>query len=318
MFGAYRFLLAALVALSHFRVQYAGFNPGQWAVISFYTLSGVLMERQFQKLSFTGNGKLAFYLDRFLRIYPLYFVVLLLAWFGSQLSGRGALANFALLPLNYSDFTGVPILIGPAWSLACETHFYILVPLLVLCSTKTLRLILLFSLSLFVISPFLPYSRFWAFTGFPGILFTFTGGMLINRKDFHFIKKLWTAMGFLLITFGITKFSHMGLPTGIHINVAIGYLIALTAIPYLDRFSPKIKWDKILGLFSYPLFLCHGIVSEFVQRHFPMANPFTLLFASILFSVILILVVEVPFDHMRYRVRVTMPGRMSGRIRLNP
>jgi hypothetical protein len=30
MFGAYRFILAAFVALSHFGVVVAGFNPGQW------------------------------------------------------------------------------------------------------------------------------------------------------------------------------------------------------------------------------------------------------------------------------------------------
>ncbi len=125
MFGAYRLVMAALVALSHFGVQYAGFNPGQWAVICFYTLSGLLMERQHQKLGGPGS----FYVDRLLRIYPVYLTVLLLASLGHQLSWAGKFANITLFPLNYSSFTGVPILIGPAWSLACEAHFYLLVPL---------------------------------------------------------------------------------------------------------------------------------------------------------------------------------------------
>jgi peptidoglycan/LPS O-acetylase OafA/YrhL len=111
MFGAYRFILAAFVALSHFGAVVAGFNPGQWAVICFYTLSGLLMERQFHKLSQHANGTAAFYLDRFLRIYSLFLVVLLLAWAGNRLSWGTAVANVTLLPMNYSSLLGIPTLI---------------------------------------------------------------------------------------------------------------------------------------------------------------------------------------------------------------
>jgi len=298
MFGTYRFILASLVALSHFGVQYAGFNPGQWAVVSFYTLSGLLMERQSRKLGTSG-----FYWDRLLRIYPLYLVVLLLAAIENHPSWIESIANIALLPLNYSYFTGINILIAPAWSLACEAHFYLLVPLLVLCSTKTLRIVLASSLSLFAISPFLPCSTFLAYTGLPGILFAFVSGILINRKDFSFIKKLWVTMFGLLVAFAGSKVFHSGLLTGIHINVSVGYLAAIAIIPCLDRFSPKAGWDKILGLFSYPLFLCHGVVAAFVQHHFSISNPLLLLLAALCFSAVLILTVEIPFDRVRYGLR---------------
>jgi peptidoglycan/LPS O-acetylase OafA/YrhL len=303
MFGTYRFILAALVALSHFGIRAAGFNPGQWAVICFYTLSGLLMERQFQKLSQKGNGTKAFYLDRFLRIYPLFLIALLFAWAGNTLSWEGALANIMLLPLNYTFFTGFPMLIAPSWSLACESHFYLLVPLLVLCSTKVLRLILCASLCFFMITPWLPNSTFWAYIGLPGIFFTFLSGILINRKEIVFVKVIWVIMLFLLIAFGLTKCFHTGLPTGIHINIAIGYLIAIIATILLDKFSPDAKWDKSLGLVSYPLFLCHGVVAEFLEQHWQIYKPFELLFASILFAILLILVIEIPFDTIRYRLR---------------
>jgi peptidoglycan/LPS O-acetylase OafA/YrhL len=298
MFGTYRFILASLVALSHFGVQHAGFNPGQWAVVSFYTLSGLLMERQCGKL---GNG--GFYLDRLLRIYPLYLAVLLLAACENHPSWIETAANISLLPLNYSFFTGITILIGPAWSLACEAHFYLLVPLLVLCSTKMLRVILLSSLSLFAMSPFLPCSTFLAYTGLPGILFTFASGMLINRRDFFFLKIIWSAMLVLLAAFAGGKLFHSGLPTGIHINVCLGYLAAIVIISRLDRFPRGAGWDNVLGMFSYPLFLCHGVVAAFVQNHFSVSNPLLLLAASVCFSAILILTVEIPFDRVRYGLR---------------
>lgn len=303
MFGAYRFILAAFVALSHFGVIIAGFNPGQWAVICFYTLSGLLMERQFQKLSQEFNGIAAFYLDRFLRIYPLFFVVLLLSWVGSRLSWGAAAANVTLLPLNYSSLFGIPVLIAPSWSLACEVHFYLALPLLAFLSTRILRVILIASLFLFAVSPLLPNSTFWAFTGLPGILFTFLSGILINRKEYRFIQILWLTMLVLLITFGLTKYLHMGLRTGIHINVTIGCLIALISTVSLDKLSPRVQWDRILGLFSYPLFLCHELAAEFIGRHWHIWNPLELLLGAILLAGILILIVEIPCDRFRYRMR---------------
>lgn len=301
MFGGYRFFLAALVALSHFGVQVAGFNPGQWAVVSFYTLSGLLMERQFKKLAVNGSGAAAFYLDRFLRIYPLFLAVLLLTLIVSPVTFEIGLVNGLLLPLNYHEFLNVPLLISPTWSLACEAHFYLLVPLLVMCPTKTLKWLLGASLGLFMLSPFLPHSTFWAYTGLPGILFTFVTGILINRKEHKFIKTAWGIMLMLLFAFGITKYAHTGLPTGIHINVAIGYLIAVAAVSYLDRFDAGKKWDKFFGLFSYPLFLCHGLVQELAGGG--KCSAVVLLAASVLFSAVLITVVEIPFDRIRYRVR---------------
>jgi peptidoglycan/LPS O-acetylase OafA/YrhL len=309
MFGSYRFLLAILVALSHFGIQAGGFNPGQWAVISFYVLSGLLMERQFHKLSPRGKEFGGFYLDRFLRVYPLFVVVLLLVWTQTHLAWSEAVENVALLPLNYHDFSGVRVLISPSWSLACEAHFYLLVPLLAVCSTKTLRIVAGGSLGLFAVSPLLPHAGFWAYVGLPGILFTFVTGILINREDVFFRKMLGLVMVGLLAGFIATKLAHAGLPTGIHINVAIGYLVAAVVVPRLDQLPANLKWDKYLGLFAFPLFLCHGPLAEFIESHWRVSHAFVLLFWSVLLSLLLILTVEIPFDLIRYRIRAASKRR---------
>jgi peptidoglycan/LPS O-acetylase OafA/YrhL len=302
MFGAYRLILASLVALSHFGLIVAGFNPGQWSVLSFYVLSGYLMEHQFHKLSKAGDSR-AFYADRFLRVFPIYCSVLILAALLTPPAWWVFLVNATLIPLNYSIFTGIPVLIGPAWSLACEVQFYLLVPLLGRASTQMLRRLTLGSMAVFIVSPFLPCPAFWAYTGLPGILFAFLSGMLIKRKDTQFLRYAWIMFLGLLAVFAVSKFGHWGLLTGIHINVCLGYLFALPSVSWLSTFRPDAKWDQRLGLLSYPLFLVHLPLGVFLAARLAYANMFLLLGLAILAAGLLVLFVERPFDRLRYKVR---------------
>ena len=94
MFGTFRLILACLVALSHFGLVVQGFNPGQWAVVSFYVLSGYLMQGQVKKL---GTTRL-FWLDRFLRIFPLYVLVVLFGAWVERASPSLIATNLCLFP----------------------------------------------------------------------------------------------------------------------------------------------------------------------------------------------------------------------------
>ena len=135
-----------------------GLNPGGWAVIAFYVLSGFLMERQYRKLCPRGGSR-AFYFDRLLRIFPLYVTVLVLAGILVPRSFSTVVANLLLFPTNYFEFTGGTAMVGVAWSLACEAHFYLLVPFLARASTKALRWMAAGSVAVFIVSPFLLIRR---------------------------------------------------------------------------------------------------------------------------------------------------------------
>ncbi|NTW49502.1 MAG: acyltransferase [Chlorobiales bacterium] len=301
MFGTYRLILALLVALSHFGFTKAGLHPGQWAVIAFYILSGFLMERQFTKLAPTGI--LSFYIDRILRIYPLYIVALILTIPFFQITWQEVIVNAALIPLNYYEFTNTHLLIGPAFSLACEVHFYLLVPFLATRSTKTLRIIFWSSLFIFAISPFLHYNTFFAYTGIPGTLFIFITGIFINRNEEKTVKAAQVVIPILLVLFGLSKFFPTGLHSGINISVCIGYILAVPIIQRLVVLSPKNKWDKALGLLSYPLFLIHETVKLALQKEFQVSNILMQLFISVIVAALLVFIVEKPFDYLRYRIR---------------
>jgi len=312
MFGAYRFVLSLLVALSHDGVQFHGFNPGQWSVVCFYVLSGLLMERQYNKLAVQG-GSLSFYVDRLLRVFPLYLSVVLLCVLTTRVPWRDLAANLALLPLNYATFSHVAVYVGPAWSLACEFQFYLLVPVLVVLPTRALRCLIAASLTLFALSPFLPNTAFWAYVGLPGILFTFLSGILINRKDWAALRVCYAMVAFLCAAFLFSKLASLGLPSGINCNVCIGYLAAIPATAYLARLSPKVYLDRALGLFSYPLFLIHTLVLELCFTYFPTAvTVWKFIGLSLLASCCLIILVEVPSDFVRYKVRAAKVPRAKG------
>jgi len=303
MFGVYRTILAAVVALSHFGLVIHGFNPGKWSVLSFYVVSGFLMANVFPKLSVGGQWRW-FYIDRAMRIYPLFLCVLLIFGIGLHYPWRQTGINALLFPLSYCVFTGVDPIIDPTWSLACEMHFYMLVPLLVNASTHTLRALMVGSIILFSISPFVAHPAYWAYGSLPGILFSFLSGMLIQRKDTAWLRRVWMVFAALLALFGYSKVAHFGWPTGVHIDVCIGYLISLPVVSRLARLSPNHKWDQRLGLLCYPLFLVHSPLDNLWGfHHLPQLNMLGRLLLSVAASALLVLAVERPFDRLRYKLR---------------
>jgi len=298
-------ILAAFVALSHFGLVPHGFNPGQWSVLSFYVVSGFLMEHLFKKLS-VGGQRRWFYLDRVMRIFPLFLFLLLVFGIALHHSWRQIGINALLFPLNYTSFTGTALIISPTWSLACEAQFYLLVPFLAVCSTRVIRMMMAASVALFAMSPFLPYSTFWAYQGLPGVLFSFLSGILIRRKDASSLHVAWVVFAGLMAFFVYSKIAHLGLPTGIHINVCAGYLIALPVVSRLALLSPNHKWDQRLGLLSYPLFLVHAPLRDLgCLYHLTQLHMLGWLIVSIAAAVLLVVALERPLDRVRYKLRGT-------------
>ena len=85
MLGSVRFCLACAVLLSHVPGFKWSFNPGVVSVICFYCISGYLMRRSYMRFErFSAAPSRAFLLDRLLKLFPQYLLVLgitaLLLW----------------------------------------------------------------------------------------------------------------------------------------------------------------------------------------------------------------------------------------------
>ncbi|MBD9359871.1 acyltransferase family protein [Methylomonas fluvii] len=297
MFGLFRLMLAIMVALSHFGLVYKGLNPGQWAVISFYLLSGYLMQLQFGKFTSKYSYKKAiavFFTDRAIRIFPLYWVIVALIYI--TVGGDNYLINFTLFPLSYHELLDVKAVIFPAWSLATEMHFYLLVPLLFILNVRVLKLVMWISLIIFGLSPVFPHSTWWGYYGVPGMLFVFLAGMMLARNES--IAGIFCAVIVLFVAFVAGKIFGLDIPSGINISACIGVFIAYFIIPYLAKIKQS-AWDTKLGALTFPLFLSH----PWVMEYFKYKNMFYLLVASVLFSLLLVLLIEKPIDIFRYWIR---------------
>ncbi|HEU5048442.1 MAG TPA: acyltransferase [Rickettsiales bacterium] len=147
-FTLLRLVLALLVVCGHFKVLPGNHATNFWeshadfAVDAFFVVSGYLIFASYDRRPETGS----FYLRRFFRIYPLYFVIIMLQGLAMALvagdiaSHAGELAHyigFNLIMANFMAYGLGDLLhslhdpgINPSlWTLKIEVAFYLLLPL---------------------------------------------------------------------------------------------------------------------------------------------------------------------------------------------
>jgi peptidoglycan/LPS O-acetylase OafA/YrhL len=135
----FRAISILLVFIAH--VGLDALVPGGLGVTIFFFLSGFLITT-LMRAEFANNGHISlrhFWLRRALRIFPPFYLVLLLATLATVLilppgSFTGAALGVQAIQLSnywivFHGYSGQPMGTGVYWSLAVEEHFYLLFPL---------------------------------------------------------------------------------------------------------------------------------------------------------------------------------------------
>lgn len=308
--GGLRFVLAALVMMSHLSIGFHNYNIGVMAVIVFYLLAGQVVVRLWARMRNRPNAVSSFARDRLLRIMPQYLAGIILSSLVWWLAGPDSgflkpdptllewLGNLLVIPLNFYMYGSLEkfTLIPPAWSLGAELQFYLLTPLIF--SQKSTRLLLLFLLSfaVFVIAQLgLLNTDHYGYRLIPGILFIFIlGSFFAEQSVLHprniAQKRVWAAAWLCAGIYAfvlLLKRDHMPF----RVEVAVGLTCGLPLILLLQRFPAKKNSLKILnrraGELSFGIFLYHfPVIWTLRSTGLPYtgleAFPMVLLFSTLL------------------------------------
>jgi peptidoglycan/LPS O-acetylase OafA/YrhL len=299
--------------------------PAYFAVQAFFVISGFYMELLRKK--YAPAPIWIFYSNRYSRLIFSYWIVLavtvllialmpgvsfppatFLASFKSDSASEWALLIFSNLMMLGQDLLAIlffhtsnDLLIPQAWSLALELWFYLLVPLLWRASDRALWIIVAASLALrlIIVSSPLPFFP-WQQRLFPAEIMFFVLGMLSFRQSNEILNIVKSGRTCLLVVSAWILFAGWLRPVAFPwpettmiwcSSLLVGAIFYLT-LPAMFSLTGRSHVDRLIGEFSYPIYLLHIMLWYFVEPRF-------LLLACIAASAPLVFFVELPLERWR-------------------
>ncbi|PTC02957.1 Acyltransferase family protein [Vibrio mediterranei] len=295
----------AAVAVVYFHTFH---TTGYQGVSIFFVLSGFLM---FDILTKTNKTATAFFLDRYFRVAPMYYLTTLIV----------LALGFAYDPtivriIQSFTFTALGAVHGVGWTLTYEFVFYTLVAASILLPLKTtykkVAVVVILILGDFVLANILR-SRGYEYGNY---FYFFIAGALVN--SIYTSKNLRLNSGLNLSIFILSilyLFSSDLLGWGVHprsvdyglINYLVpSFLIVFTAIN-LERGTglKKLKWLEQLGNASYSIYLTHMIfINIIVMKTSLELNPWLILLISVVGGLLSYEIIEKPMSNLIKRKRL--------------
>jgi len=298
--GILRFLLALFVIIHHsngiFGFRYL--NP-TLAIQSFFVVSGFYMAL-ILKEKYVGKDSLyIFYSNRFLRIFPTYWLILLLTlvfsyyWYFHGLAGLFDLQPTHYFPYENSYLYASPLVIlrditivlrtdylqinpnynqfltiSQAWTLVLELCFYLVAPFIVIKPKRILSLLLLSGLILFLINynainSNIPLTHRF----FPAEIFYFLLGSLsyylfirIKKMQINRAKIVGLSIFYLLFTIFFGFITFNFPERWVNFGYIFFVLTLVLFIPFLFLSSSKNKFDTFMGDLSFPMYISHMLI----------------------------------------------------------
>jgi peptidoglycan/LPS O-acetylase OafA/YrhL len=296
--GAIRLFLAYGVLLGHeceYAVNFQITCAASWSlnviggrsVVFFYIVSGFLMSYVLDsKYPRTTAGTFQFYKSRFLRIYPLWWAIVVFstitvstAWLHrSPLGVFSAIFLFGsdwLVPFAHftdGDFSFFPTRTEIGWTLGAEMTFYLLAPWL-LRSVPLALAALVGSLAVrivvfFVVSPHPPSPQeyiIWSYFFLPSTFMFFMLGHLARRVPYIATAGRWPAFALLVAALWFVSRNNWP-PAGdwFPINDYPAVVLFALALPGIFEATKNNRVSNWLGDLTYPLYLTHDMTMSAV------------------------------------------------------
>ncbi|GAA0906442.1 acyltransferase [Rothia nasimurium] len=320
--GAWRFLLAVLVAASHLWVNMVQ-GYAAYAVWAFFVLSGYLMTFVIKhKYGVDRRGLRDFAFNRFLRIYPSYLVafvfgIVVILWMryncieGTRLNpeffmpeGWGWLNPLTLLPVF--PHNGLPVAVSNA--LSVEIGAYFLIPLMARSASTAWIAIIVSAVATWNLG-FQTSSFADRYVLFLPCLMTFaTGSLICHYRDnlLRFARPrlsllIWMIHGGLWV-----KWDWIPWTVGLYTSMVLSAWVTLSLTAHKSS-----KIDSLLGDMSYPIYLIHTTIGALFLAQFGYGRPFvffaTAFVVTIVVSLLMAIGLERPLHRLKKKPRVHDP-----------
>jgi peptidoglycan/LPS O-acetylase OafA/YrhL len=321
LLGTTRFVLALIIASFHAGWRPWGIAWGQPAAMAFLMISGhgvtALGERYFSP---AVRDTRAFWLDRFLRIYPAYlfwmcataFVVLVLHrhWLFHQ--GKpdwvSVLCNLTVFPLSfymYIPSLAALFILPQTWSLSIEAFFYALFPAIARWRGLDWALAL-GGLAVFgVASVGWLEPEYYTYRLLPGALPYLMLGRAVWRGDRLLQGAILAGFHAILGVVWLTGDLDLGMNRDLLLGVLPAYLVLLAAA----HVRPS-AWDRALGNATYGIYLSQMFVLAALSTSV-QALPWRVAIVSggaAILGAASFRAIEVPVNRLRRRLRKALPA----------
>ena len=288
-FETYRGFAALMIAAIHFNVNSPLSNhalANGLFVHFFFTLSGFVMYLNYYNKFIDANSVKIFLKKRFLRLYPLHFLFLII-FLIIELSKYlieikyGVVANNSAFSVNnLKTFLGNVFLIQtffdvntyntPSWSISAEYYTYMLFALILFCLNKN-NLIILISLLfilIFRINSDISLGIENTYLSFLDCIYCFFIGVFSCKIYFKYsshklYKKTYTTLTFFLLIISILMIINLSGNSRFAIPFVFGLLLIFSANLKNENILGKIICNKIfvyIGSISYSIYMCHLFV----------------------------------------------------------
>ncbi|TCV92865.1 peptidoglycan/LPS O-acetylase OafA/YrhL [Luteibacter rhizovicinus] len=284
-----RAIAAIMVVMSHIAFKstvagadvFGGFRIGASGVDVFFVISGFVMAMIYWRTPHGIPSAGDFWLKRFVRIFPMYWLVTTAALALYLLSPSLVNANsgptsiwrsYTLIPtLQQSDIT---FLIGPGWSLSFELYFYTIFSLIFLIPARRAGLTTALAIVLLLACGSLS-GMFVTYLFTSPLLLEFAFGMLIFAWFAKARGRLPVMAGLACLAGGIGGFALLNMPGAFVLSerwwqagipAALLIVGALSLEPWAMA-RPSRLW-LLLGDASYSLYLIHVFVLGAASRAF--------------------------------------------------
>ena len=181
------------------------------------------------------------------------------------------------------------MLVPQAWTISIEIMFYIIAPFFVRKKIWVIALLACISLGIkFILHQNgLVYDP-WSYRFFPAELFFFLLGVL-SYKLYVKTKKITIPKWVLLCCFGTTLCVIIAFNTLLLQFHHYVYFICFSfVIPFIFRVTQKNKWDRLIGDYSYPIYITHVFFKSLYYMVFGYSLNVSIpvIIASILFALV--------------------------------